>query len=681
GPSFFSFRTCPTKPDCGPLAAAPTYGDTGGAVIKVEDAIISVGDTELIRDMELAFYPQDRVALWGHNGCGKSSLLSVLSNTGSAKLDEGSVTIKAGTSLGYLVQKGVSGSTRTVYEEACSEMTEIQEAGERLAAAEAQLEKEGAEYSESALNELMDAQEHFDTVGGHEQERTVSAVLKGLGFSPADQQRSCAEFSGGWQMRIALARLLLSNAELLLLDEPTNHLDHNAKTWLTNYLRQYQGTLVLVSHDEELLEEMKLTQVVEVMNGRLEVFKGVSFRRFQVDRVERISAAKKKYELEQAEMARLQGFVDRFGAQATKASAAQSRVKMIEKMAASATPAPEANTGRSAVMKLQPPPPSHNDMLILKDATFGWGETPQVEGVNVKFERGDRIVVLGPNGAGKSTTLRALTGELPLLAGQRTVGDGVDMGVFTQDLAQDLPQDAIAVDHVLETVRVKDISISDQEARSVLGALGLTGPKALRSIGFLSGGEKARVCLAQFILGGHNLLLLDEPSNHLDGGTLEALLSALKGWKGCVVVISHNQPFVEALNPSHTALVKDGTLTYHERAPLPEDWGDAKGKGKGKGKGKAKAVEVKAAEAQAATPADAKEEARLRKKKLNAPSRIKKIEVLVEELDAKISEVDAKMLESGSDVEACMQLSKEKEELEQKSSKLYEEWEELEQYV
>ncbi|CAN0063006.1 unnamed protein product [Ectocarpus sp. 12 AP-2014] len=292
--------------------ANPTFGYTGGAMVVLNQCVVSQGDTELMSNVDLTVMPGDRVGLVGQNGAGKSTLLQCIA--GYRPMDEGSCVVKTGARMGYLQQKGVSGSSRTVYEEACSEMDTINQARAAMERAEAKVIEDP--MNQKALDRLLQAQATYEAVGGLTQDRLVAQILGGLGFSAQDQQRLCSTFSGGWQMRIALAKLLLSEPDLLLLDEPTNHLDAAAKTWLGRFLSNYQGTIVTVSHDEALLEGIKLSTVAEVANQRVEVFKGCGFKRFLFERDERMRALKSKYEAEQKEMARLQGFVDRFGAQA-----------------------------------------------------------------------------------------------------------------------------------------------------------------------------------------------------------------------------------------------------------------------------------------------------------------------------------------------------------------------------
>ena len=449
---------------------------------------------------------------------------------------EGEVLIAKKARMGYLEQKGVSGSTNTVRLEVSSRMDRLAAAIKGMEHAE-KVVSEGV-TSEDALKALEEASIEFEAAGGYTSEQKIANVLKGLGFVEEDYDRSVSEFSGGWQMRIALARLLLSEPDLLLLDEPTNHLDKAARSWLGDYLSQYDGTLLVVSHDVQLLETA-VNSIAEVRGGTVELYKSRNHAQWIVERDERVRAAQSAYEANQKEIARLQSYVDRFGAKTMGATLAQSRLKTIEKLEdqmPNGDPSLKIKEGPKPFLKLPTPPRGSQQLLELKGCTLAWpskqlqqevndtpvitippipSETPPIlTDVNLIINRGSRIVVRGPNGAGKSTLLSALSGKLLPAIGDRIEGDGLALGVFTQDLAQDLDQQAIAVDVVTTKVRQLDPTISDERARSALGALGLTGEKSLRKVGFLSGGEKARVALASFVLIPNNLLLLGDISSH-----------------------------------------------------------------------------------------------------------------------------------------------------------------------
>jgi ATP-binding cassette subfamily F protein 3 len=483
-----------------------------------------------------------------------------------------------------IINQAVSGSTKTVAEEARSEMTFIELAKEDLEAKSKVVED--GDYSEDALNNLAVAQEHFETIGGYQQEQLVDTVLKGLGFEPEDSDRLVSDFSGGWQMRIALARLLLSKPSLLLLDEPSNHLDSSAKDWLGKYIANYDGSVVLVSHDVSLLDA-GVNSIAEIVGSTIVEYRSCSYDNYLEEKEFRAMSAQAEYEKNLEEAARLQAFVDKFGASATKAKSAQSRVKMLEKMKREGKldPPPIAmqTGGRDPELVLPPPPkPNGEYLLTIKDATIGYdpNEPPLLKNISLEIPRGMKLLLRGPNGAGKSTLLKALRGNVPemIQSGVRIENDRLQLGTFTQDLAQELNPDARAVDLVTEYARTGndgDITVTDEVARNVLGRLGLGGEKPLRKVAALSGGEKARVALGMFALKASNLLMLDEPSNHLDVGCISGLAKALSGWggqDGAMVVISHDRKFCEKVGFTHVGTVMDGKLVLEQRSLRDSDW-------------------------------------------------------------------------------------------------------------
>ena len=407
------------------------------------------------------------------------------------------------------------GSTKTVYEEAKSEMTALEDAKEVLDATTKVVED--GDYSDEALENLANAQELFEQLGGYEQEQMVDSVLKGLGFDPEDSDRLCSSFSGGWQMRIGLARLLLSKPSLLLLDEPSNHLDSAARDWLGKYIAKYDGSVVLVSHDVGLMDA-SVNNVVEITAGTLIEYKSCTYNKYLEEKEFRALSAQAEYEKNLEEAASLQRFIDKFSA-GTKSKSAQSRVKALERMKAAGKldPPPVAvvQSARIPHLSLPPPPKPHGENLLeLKDAVIGYGDDePLLKNINLKIPRGMKLLLRGPNGAGKSTLLKALRGnvESMLQEGTRIENQQLRLGVFTQDLAQELDKEARAIDLVTSYARTGqdgDINITDERARGVMGGLGLGGEKPLRQIKALSGGEKARVALSMFALKASNLLML-----------------------------------------------------------------------------------------------------------------------------------------------------------------------------
>lgn len=651
------------------------FSGNSGAALELESVGLSIGNNDILNDIDWKLYPNERWALVGPNGAGKSTLLKALTGTGGKMVNirEGDVTLAKSMRMGYLEQKGVSGSTLTVREEVKSRMERLAAATVIYEAAEARLTN--GDTSEEALEEFETASTEFEAAGGYTVDQKIGSVLKGLGFLEDDYDRSCAEFSGGWQMRIALARLLLSEPEVLILDEPTNHLDKGAKDWLSGYLSRYEGTLLVVSHDTTLLNNA-VNSIAEVRGGTIELYKSRNYAQWQVERVERVERAQAAFEKNKEEIARLQGFVDRFGAKTMGASMAQSRLKQIEKLEKEGPAAPQVSDGPKAVLKLpKPPAGTPKDLLTFKNVDLRWEDQLVISGIHLKVEKGMRIAVRGPNGAGKSTLLSGICKKLPIASGERIEGDNLAMGVFTQDLAQDLDQTARAVDVVTNTAREYDPTISDETARAVLGALGLRQEKALRLVGHLSGGEKARVALASFVLIPHNFLLWDEPTNHLDQTTVSTLVDALAAWQGgAVLVISHDKPFLQKFNPTHVLTVRNGGAVLEERGLKESDWED----------GLNSRVESEAKLAPVPTPTPASVSASAsesndvdRKKKFNAPKRILKIEQQLEKLEQKLSEIDAEMLENGRDLDRLKELQNQREETEGKSAALWEEMESL----
>ena len=551
------------------------YGDTSGASIKISDAMLSVGDVDLLSNASVLVMPGQKVALVGGNGCGKSTLLKCIA--GKRSLQDGELAISRELDVGYFEQTAVSGSQLTVYQEARSRMDRVNAAEKALREAEARCGAAASADEEEACRNadtLMDALAEFDMAGGYEAEKRISNVLDGLGFARTQWDAKCDDLSGGWQMRVALARLLLSPAGsgdsgLLLLDEPTNHLDEAAKSWLARWIKDSPCTTVIVSHEQELMDGA-CDHVAEVRGRGLHWYAG-NFSDFLAARDERIAVAKALYEKQLAEEADLKDFIRRFSANASKSTQAQSRAKLLEKLqkemlktvsAATATVSDGAAGDASAMnLRLAKPPPSNQDQLKLIDAKLGYTKENPILSGSLTLSREMRVVVLGPNGAGKSTLLKSIAGTMALVAGEREVCDErVKLGVFSQDLAQYLPKDSSCLEYVMDVARQDDPLMREEKGRAALGALGITGTMALRKIGSLSGGEKARVALAAFVLQPRNCLLLDEPSNHLDVGAVRALTDGLQGWDGCLFAVSHNKAFCESLDPTHVVRVKNGTF-------------------------------------------------------------------------------------------------------------------------
>ena len=674
--------------------AAPTLsdgisiGDTKGAALYIKDVAVSRGSNQILQNINLRVERGQRWGIVGPNGAGKSTLLGAL--TGTVRMEEGEALVAPKIDVGYLKQTAVSGSTKTVLEEASSEMKKINAAKMRMELAETNISN--GDTSTDTLQELDDATTAFTNAGGWNQEQTVANVLKGLGFQQDDLSNKCSEFSGGWQMRIGLARLLLSDPSLLLLDEPSNHLDSSARDWLGKYLQNFQGSLVLVSHDETLLAK-SVNNIAEISGKTLLTYVSCDYEKYLDEKEFRAKSAMAEYERNVAEAARLQAYVDKWGASATKATSAQSRVKQIEKMRKEGklTPPPTSVVTErwKPSLELPKPPGSIGDVLLeLQNADIGYeGEAPLLRGINFELKRGMKLILRGANGAGKSTLMQALRGGLPLQDGKRIENEKLRLGYFTQDLAQQLDSDARAVDLVTAYAREGehgDITTSDQQARSVMGRLGLQGDKPLRKIKELSGGEKARVALSMFALKASNVYCFDEPSNHLDVECIEALSDALRSWggeddkrkDGAIIVVSHDKAFCDSVGFNAVGTVKDGSLVIEERDLNEKDWQQYALNGR------ADAVsEEDVEETRELTPEEKEEQKRIRKQLFNAPKRVKKIEKMVENKEEKMATINEEMMNAGNDVGVLTDLSNEKTKLEEEVMVLMEEWEELEELI
>eukprot|EP00560_Eucampia_antarctica_P007914 CAMPEP_0197825044 /NCGR_PEP_ID=MMETSP1437-20131217/2186_1 /TAXON_ID=49252 ORGANISM="Eucampia antarctica, Strain CCMP1452" /NCGR_SAMPLE_ID=MMETSP1437 /ASSEMBLY_ACC=CAM_ASM_001096 /LENGTH=626 /DNA_ID=CAMNT_0043424883 /DNA_START=48 /DNA_END=1928 /DNA_ORIENTATION=- len=575
------FSTASSPPTDTEEVYGTIVGDTKGATLRLADVAISRGASPLLEKINWSVQPNERWGIVGINGAGKSTLLGAV--TGTVRMDQGQALVHSNVRVGYLKQSAVSGSTKTVFEEAKSEMTLIEDARMKLESTTKKVED--GDYSEEALDALADAQEEFQIQGGYEQEQMVDTVLKGLGFEPEDSDQLCTDFSGGWQMRIALARLLLSKPSLLLLDEPSNHLDSAAKDWLGKYIASYDGSVVLVSHDVGLMDA-SVNSIAEITAGTLLEYRSCSYHQYLEEKEFRALSAQAQYEKNLLEAANLQAFVDKFGA-GTKSKSAQSRVKMLEKMKQEGKldPPPVAVISNTRIPQLvlpPPPKPFGENLMVLENASIGYdpNEEPLLKNISLEIPRGMKLLLRGPNGAGKSTLLKALRGNVShmIQEGTKIDNERLKLGVFTQDLAQELDKDARAVDLVTAYARDGidgDITVTDEDARNVMGRLGLGGEKPLRKIAALSGGEKARVALSMFALKASNLLMLDEPSNHLDVGCIQGLANALSSWggkDGAVVVISHDREFCEKVGFTHVGTVTNGGLVLEQRALRDGDW-------------------------------------------------------------------------------------------------------------
>ncbi|MHB2015849.1 MAG: ABC-F family ATP-binding cassette domain-containing protein [Candidatus Xenobia bacterium] len=506
----------------------------------------------LLDEVSLTLTPGQRIGLVGRNGCGKTTLLKILA--GQIEADSGTVTRGPGTHVGYLGQEGQLSLERTLYEEMLEVFAGVFAREQEMRALEIQMAQAEGDELEALLARYSECQVEWEHGEGHTVDARVRTVLAGMGFRPTDLDRPCREFSGGWQMRGAMARLLLSAPTLLLLDEPTNHLDVGAVEWLESYLADYPGTVVLVSHDRYFLDRA-VNRILELDRGDLDDYAG-NYSFYLEEKVRRREAQQAAYENQQKKLEQDQRFIDRFRYKATLASRVKSREKMLERMERVDAPEEEAGSIR---ISFKPAASSGRMALVGKGLEKRYGDIHVLRGVELKVERDERIALVGPNGAGKSTLLRLLAGVEAADAGSVNAGFRMTPVYFAQHQAEALNAELT----VLEEVASAAPPDADQtQIRTLLGCLLFSGEDVQKPVGVLSGGEKSRVALARCIATPSNFLFLDEPTNHLDIRAREALLGALQRYEGTIIFISHDRAFMDGL-ATQIAEFRDGQIEMH----------------------------------------------------------------------------------------------------------------------
>ncbi len=489
-------------------------------------------DRRIFSAIDWHIRPTDRIGLCGENGAGKSTLLKLLA--GLVESDGGVLQVAKGTTFGYLPQDGLTHRGNTLFAETQSALADLQQMETELRQLEGVIANGGGTVE---LERYAELQQLFEERGGYQMKSEVGRVLHGLGFSSDDFDKPCETFSGGWQMRIALAKLLLQKPNLLLLDEPTNHLDLPARDWLEDYLLAYPYALVLVSHDRFFLDKV-VTRIVEIWNGQLSTYPG-NYSRYIQTRDERIAALKAAKQQQDEEIARIEAFISRFRYQANKASQVQSRVKQLEKIERISLP-PQ----RKKIAFTFPPPPKGGRIAIsLKGASQHYGDLKVLEKVDLVIEQGERVALVGPNGAGKSTLMRLLAGVEAPVSGEREEGHNMVQAYFAQNQADELNPTRDVYAEIMADAPVAMVP----RLRNILGSFLFSGDDIEKPVRVLSGGERNRLALAKLLLRPANLLLLDEPTNHLDLQSKEILLDALKKYQGTIVFVSHDRYFVDAL--------------------------------------------------------------------------------------------------------------------------------------
>ena len=501
------------------------------------------GHKLLFENVDWLITAADRIGLVGANGTGKSTLMKILA--GMDTFDYGSLTVAKGTSAGYLPQDGLTLSGRTVFAECMSvfdDLRAMEKELESLTESMAELDHTSAAYADVA-DRYHRIEHQFRTRGGYSIEAEVGRVLMGLGFTKEDWHRQTDEFSGGWQMRLALAKLLLQQPNLLLLDEPTNHLDLEARNWLEEYLQNYPNAFVLISHDRYFLD-VTVNKIAEIWNKRFWFYPG-NYDKFLAQKTQRNEQLQAAYRNQRERIEQLEVFINRFRYQATKAKQVQSRIKELEKMERIEVPAEEKTIHFSF------PQPKASGRIVAEFENVAKtypgknGAAPKEVFRDVSFmiERGDRIALVGVNGAGKSTLIKLLAASEPLTAGQFRTGHNVQADYFAQDQYKELDPDARIIDD-LGAVSPRS---TETELRSLLGCFLFSEDDVFKRIGVLSGGERGRYALLRMLLHPANFLLLDEPTNHLDLRAKDVLLDALMKYTGTVVFVSHDRYFIDNL--------------------------------------------------------------------------------------------------------------------------------------
>lgn len=508
------------------------------AFVQFSQVSLAFGDRDILKNVSVNLQAGSKVALTGANGSGKSTLIKVMA--GLVQPDGGQRVAQKDARIAYLPQSGLTHHGCSLREEADKAFgfgyelqTEMEKIGDKLKNGEGN-EKLLLERHDAILTELEES-------GWNRRQVMAEQVLAGLGFSREDLDKNCEEFSGGWQMRIALGKALMVNPDILLLDEPTNYLDIEARGWLEKFLDNYKGGFLLVSHDRYFLDHT-VNEVYELFNGELKRYPG-NYTHYEKVREIELETLIREYEKQQAEIAHLQEFINRFGVQATKAAQAQERQKMLDKILEKQIVIPESL--KKIHFKFPPAPHSGRLVATLSKITKSYdGEHNVLQNLDLVLENGERLVVAGHNGAGKSTLLRIIAGADSDFSGEVKLGSGVKIGYFSQDNAETLKGSA----SVLETVESEAPLELIPKIRDMLGAFLFRGDDVHKSLDVLSGGEKARVALLKLLLRPVNFLILDEPTNHLDMHSKDVLLDALKDFGGTVIFVSHDRGFIENLS-------------------------------------------------------------------------------------------------------------------------------------
>ncbi len=509
-------------------------------MIQINKLSVNFTGDFLFKDVSFVAGDRDRIGLVGHNGAGKSTLLKIIHR--DIEPASGTMVITSGHRVGYLPQELAGNSPLTVWDEAVSAFSEIKDMERKMQRISNELAErtdyESNEYAQ-LTQQLSDLNDRYNHLGGNTIEADTEKVLAGMGFLREEFHLPMSSFSNGWQMRVCLAKILLQKPEIILLDEPTNHLDIESIQWLEEYLANYDGCVILVSHDRAFLDRVT-NRTIEITLGNIQDYK-CSYSQYVEQRLERIESQQSAYENQQQQIAQIERFIERFRYKATKARQVQSRIKMLEKMDRIAVDEYDTSS-----ISFKFPPAPHSGLVVVesKNLSLGYDTKPGVlKGVDFRLERGERVAFVGRNGEGKSTMVKAIVGSLPPESGELQLGYQVVVGYYAQNQAQLLNPEKT----VFETI--DDVAVGDirPKIRTILGSFLFDTEDTEKKVKVLSGGEKARLALAKLLLSPFNLLILDEPTNHLDMPSKDVLKNALLQYEGSLILVSHDRDFLQGL--------------------------------------------------------------------------------------------------------------------------------------